>query len=441
MTTFAHRVTAPAAAEAGSPALLRAWPKGLWFAVIGSAFLVRILWALRIPISPVSDCHAYDTFARNLANGLVYGFDGISPSAYWPVGTSFMYSLVYRIFDPEQWGYGPIAALNILVGVAIVVLGMELGRRWFGRAVGLATGAILAVWPLHVQFSTVIASEQIFTLLCIAGVLAWAEPGDRRGLARACLAGVIFAAATYVRPTAALLPLVLAGSAWLRGCSFRSASAQAALAVMIMAVLVAPWSVRNTRAFGQFVVVSTNGGANLWMGNNPETTGHYMDLPEMPPEFNEAQVDTQLGREARQYIMEQPLAFAVRTVVKAVRLHERETIGIVWNEPSLQAMMGPGSLKTMKIASQAYWVVALLAGLCGAAILASRWRYKAAVHPAIAIWGYFTAVHAVIVIQDRYHFPATPVIASLAALAFIAAWQRRLWGHPDTIAARPEAST
>ena len=46
--------------------------------------------------------------------------------------------------------------------------------------------------------------------------------------------------------------------------------------------------------------------------------------------------------------------------------------------------------------------------------------WAALTHPALAVWAYFTAVHAVIVIQDRYHLPATPMIASFAAVALIA---------------------
>ena len=416
-------------ARRSSGAAYRTW----WVSIALSAVLVRLLWIVQVPISPVSDCVAYDTFARNLSKGLVYGFDGVHPSAYWPVGTSFMYSLVYRIFDPETWGYMPVAAWNLIVGVATVIAGLRLAQRWFGRTVGLAAGALLALWPLHVQFTTAIASEQIFTLLCILGMLAWPEPRDRGWVLRSCIAGLVFAAATYVKPTAALLPLVLAGSVWLRGRPLRQTFAQALIACTVMAMLILPWSVRNTRAFGRFVVVSTNGGSNLWMGNNPESDGHYMHPPTLPPGWNEAQVDAELGRRAREHIRNEPVAFMSRTVVKAVRLHERQTIGIAWNLPSLEANMSPGAVLTMKIASQTYWFVALVAALCGAGVLAWRWRWRAIGHPALAVWAYFTLVHAVIVIQDRYHFPATPVIGSLAALAFVSAWRRRGSGHPDMI--------
>jgi hypothetical protein len=412
-----------------------------WYLLVAAlAVVLRGAWALMVPVIPLSDSHAYDVFARNLAAGLRYGWDGVNPSAYWPVGTSFVYSLVYRAFHPDAWGYAPVAVLNLVLGTAMVALGMAVAHRWFGRMVAIATGLMLAFWPTHVQFTTIIASETMFTVLCLAAILAWPEPGQRRAVTRAVVAGLCIALATYVRPTALLVPVVLAGSAWLRGMRFRDAALQVAAAAVVIAAILAPWSVRNTRAFGQFVLVSTNGGSNLWMGNNPTTTGFYQERPPQPSNMNEAQFDKELGRQAKAWIVQRPGEFVKRTVVKAVRLHERETIGIAWNQEALSKRSGQRGLTMMKLSSQAYWMVALAGSFCGLVILARRYRLRAVVHPALAIWGYFTAVHAVIVIQDRYHLPATPMIASLAALAFVAAWTWKRERHAEVQPSTAEAA-
>ena len=50
-------------------------------------------------------------------------------------------------------------------------------------------------------------------------------------------------------------------------------------AAAAIAATIAPWSIRNNAVFGEFVLLSTNGGPNLWMGNNPDSTGFYMPLP------------------------------------------------------------------------------------------------------------------------------------------------------------------
>lgn len=395
--------------------------------VLALALLVRVAWAIMVPVVPISDCSAYDTFARNLAAGECYGFRPGAPSAFWPVGTGFMYSLVYRAFHPDTSGYAAVVILNTIIGLANVGLTMALARRWFGRPVAVLAGVMLAVWPVHVQFTTVIASEAAFTALCLAGILLWPPPGarGRRLVLLLACSGVAFGLATYVRPTALLLPPLLAGVQLLRDRRVVAAALRTAGVLLVMAALIAPWSARNTRLFGQFVMVSCNGGSNFWMGNNPGSTGITMDIPARPEGLNEAQWDQELGRRARAYVAENPAAFVKRTALKAVQLHERETIGIAWN-PGLAERLPGRAVMAMKWASQAFWVAVLLAGACGTVMLArSRGFWFALTHPAVAVWAYITAVHAVIVVQDRYHFPATPMIGALAALALVNAYT---WG-------------
>jgi len=396
-----------------------------------TAAALRIAWALLVPIAPISDPNAYDVCARNLASHNTFGYQPDQPWAFWPVGASFAYSLVYRAFDPATFGYAPIAGFNVLAGVLMVGLAMACAHRWFGRAPALATGLMLALWPTHIEFTTVMASETPFIALVLAGILVWP---DRFLVGRLVLAGLLFAAATYVRPTALLIPIVLAGAQWLRAPRLKDiplAAASAAVALAVMAACIAPWAARNYHLFGRPVLISTNGGSNLWMGNNPESTGAYQEPPEFPGN-NEAERDALRGRLAREYILGHPVAFAKRTLVKAVKLHTTETIGVGWNlrglkraAPGLMADEKGTAVRALKAVSTAYWLAVLLLSLPGLWLLTRRSGvWHALTHPAVAIWVYFTAVHAVIVIQDRYHLPATPMIASLAALTLVPLWQR-----------------
>jgi hypothetical protein len=397
-------------------------------AVLALALVVRLAWAVLVPVSPVSDSAAYETFARNLAAGASYGWDGQAPSAYWPVGTAFIYSLAYRVCDPGVHGYGAVIALNLAAGMAVIGLAMALAWRWFGRAPALVSGALLALWPMHVQFTTIIASELFFTAACLGGMLTWpaGAAGDRRAMmARLIGAGVLFAIAAYIRPTALLVPVVLSMAGVFRdGQVLRNAS-RLAVVGLVMAAAIAPWSLRNFAVFDRFVLISTNGGANLWMGNNPESRGAYQPIPDRPAGMSEAEFDSHLAREAMAFIRADPLGFAARTIIKGVRLHERETIGIAWNSEGLSRRLPQPAISGLKWGTQGYWIGVLGMALVGMGLLAQRaglWRLMT--HPAVLIWGYFVAVHAVIVYQDRYHFPVTPLIGGIAAVALVHLWNR-----------------
>jgi hypothetical protein len=392
---------------------------------------LRVAWAAAVPVVPISDCNVYDTSARTLAAFNIYGYEPEQPWAYWPVGAPFAYSLAYRAFDPDRFGHIPIAAFNAALGVFMVGLGMACAHRWFGRAPAIVTGLILALWPTHIQFTTIIASETLFIDLVLAGLLAWPE---RLSLGRFVLTGCCFAAASYVRPTALLIPLALAAARWLRAPRFKEIPgtvAGLAIILLVMGIAIAPWAARNRRLFGQVVLISTNGGSNLWMGNSPGTTGEYKPPPAIPG-LNEAQQDAEYGRQARQFILEHPVSFIGRTAIKAARLHAAETIGVAWNIESLRKLApslfpdekAPAVL-ALKLIDTAYWVGVLGLGCAGAVLRMRRTSFwQVLTHPAFVIWAYFTAIHAVIVIQDRYHLPSTPMIASFASLTLLALDQR-----------------
>jgi hypothetical protein len=174
---------------------------------------------------------------------------------------------------------------------------------------------------------------------------------------------------------------------------------------------------RNQEVFGKFVLVSTNAGANFWMGNNPQTTGGYMPLPETGI-ANEVDRDHYFNKLAWDYVRQDPLAFIARTLKKAVLLHDRESIGVAWNEKGLEQRFGSWILLPLKLVSTPYWWAMLAGGIYGVIlILRHRTWLDALTLPPLTAWAYFVAVHSVVVNGDRYHMPSIPFIAMLAAYA------------------------
>jgi 4-hydroxybenzoate polyprenyltransferase/phosphoserine phosphatase/4-amino-4-deoxy-L-arabinose transferase-like glycosyltransferase len=390
--------------------------------LVALALALRILWALAVPVRPVSDSAAYDVFARGLAAGQGYGWKAGEPSAYWPVGTAAAYGALYAVFGVSPI---PVVIFNLLLGGALVLLTALIAREWFGERAGLIAGLATALWPSLIAFTTVIASELPFIALLLLGVLLW----RRRSAVSAVAPGLVFAAAALLRPQALVIPAVLALGDLLRREPARATLARAGIACAVMAAAILPWSLRNQRELGSFVLISTNGGANLWMGNSPGTQGAYMPLPAWTIGMDEVTRDRELGRAAGAYIRAQPGAFAARTLKKLVTLHDRETIGALWN-PGLRERYGAGAERAFKGVATVFWWAALALGLAGAAVLLAREGFRAwAGHPAVAIWACLAATHAVIVVQDRYHFPAIPLVAALAGLAL----QRRKKDAPAAI--------
>jgi len=406
---FARQSWRRACAGLRDPAWLRT--AGLW--ALFAAFLLRAYWAMSVPVVPLSDSNAYDVFAQNIAAGHCYCWRPGEPTAYWAVGTAALYALIYGAFGHS---YAAIVVLNILLGLGTTALAMSLARRWLGPVPALLTGWILALWPLMIEFTTILASEMLFNFFVLAAFWFASVPGWR-WFPRAAATGVALAASAYIRPVALLLgPLAFLQEALVQRRPGR-AFAACAVASVLMVALILPWSLRNLQVFDRFVLVSTNAGANFWMGNNPGTNGGYMPLPETGI-VNEADLDRHLNQEAWEYIRREPLAFVARSLKKAVLLHERESIGVSWNEEGLERSFGRGVLMPLKIVSLVYWWLMLAGAAYGLVLL---WRQRTWLQfltlPPLTAWAYYTAIHSITVTGDRYHVPSDPFIAMLAAYA------------------------
>ncbi len=392
-------------------------------AILAAALLVRVVWAAFVPMQPISDSEMYGLFASNLAHGHGYCYEPGTPTAFWPVGTSFLYSLTYRLLG--EGTLGPVI-LNTLAGCVTVWLTIVVVRQWFGEQVAVLAGWLVAVWPVQVEFTTVLASENFFTPLVLGGVLLWnrAHAARVHAFLLAAAGGVVFAGASLIRPTALLVPIMLAGLVWAQGTT-RTRTFWLALGMgSVMAATLSPWVIRNTLVFERPVIISTNGGTNLWMGNNPETTGFYQSPPILVQ--GELENDKALGRLAREYIADHPIQFLGRSIYKAIRLHERQTIGIAWN-PGLAEVLPASGVALLKWGGQLFWLLTLGAAVAGVLVsMVKRGIGAAATAQPLFLWAFFTGVFAVVVIQDRYVIPVIPIIAGYGAYAVLAfaAWLR-----------------
>lgn len=385
-----------------------------FWAILAGAVFLRVVWAALVPIDPVSDSFAYQQFTAGLLEGRGYSWQDGAPTAFWPVGTSAAYAMVYWLLGQSA---AAAVAFHLLLTAGILTATLYLGTRWVGRPAALTACLLLAIWPMHIEFTTVIASELIFTALLLAALCVW----ESRRLSwwwQALLLGTAVAAASYVRPTALLLPVVLACSTVFDSRRRWHGIKTAGACVLVAGLLIAPWSIRNAHAFGEFVPISTNAGVNLWMGNNPASRGSYTEVPAAFAGMNEAERDRRLGAAGRQYIIDHPGRFVLNTGFRLVDTFGQETIGVHWNEPGLKRAFGTGVLLPLKVAGQVFWMGVLGLGLWGSAMLVRRQGWRSAVfHSATLTILYFVAVHSLIVSQDRYHFPVTPLIALLAGFA------------------------
>jgi len=376
------------------------------------AFALRLVWALLVPVIPQSDASMYDSFAREILAGHGYAFPGGHETAYWPVGASALYAVAYAIFGTGGLG---VAVFNVLMGTAMAGLGYGIARLRFGDRASLIAGLLIACWPTWIAFATVPNSEMPCVLLLMLALWIRLLPRPH-WLVRSILAAACLAGSAYMRPITMPLFVALPLFDWLRHRDWKRMGLDLIATLLVAAVLIGPWAMRNKALFGHAVPISTNFGANLWMGNNPESNGGYMALPQTGI-TDEVERDQHFKQTAIAFIKAHPGRYLALTAHRVPLSLDRESVGVAWNSLGLpQALLMP-----LKALSTIYWLAVLLLGLAGFVML-MRQSLLNLFDPVIVAVGLVFATAILVVGGDRYHLPADPFIAIVAAYVLARYW-------------------
>jgi hypothetical protein len=151
-----------------------------------------------------------------------------------------------------------------LLGVLLGALGVGLigvaGRELFGEGVGLIAAGIGSIYGFLILNDASLMSESLVAIFVpvatIVAVRWWRSPTLRM----ACLLGLLAGVGGLLRAELIMYtPLVLIGALFVRRFPWRRTLAHGVLAGVVMAVVLAPWIVRNLTAFAEPMVLSQTG--------------------------------------------------------------------------------------------------------------------------------------------------------------------------------------
>jgi 4-amino-4-deoxy-L-arabinose transferase-like glycosyltransferase len=227
--------------------------------LVGVALVARILyWLSTLDYRPVSDADSYNRIAMNLAHGR--GFSDTFPqlavheTAFRPPGFPVVLAGVYRVFG-DHVAAGRV--LNLVIGIAVVLLTAQVANRIAGPVAALAAGLVVAVYPPLVVNDVTLLTESMSLLLLLLIVLAVADD-------RWLLAGVETGLLILTRHSAQALP-ILVGLLFIRWVGWKRAAAYVGVSFLV----VVPWLIRNQIQLGS-PVLNTANGFNLNAMYSPE---------------------------------------------------------------------------------------------------------------------------------------------------------------------------
>jgi len=235
-----------------------------------AALIPRILYVVQIQNPPFSDMADYDRCAMNflLGDGLVQSQDY---KAYRTPGYPLLLAMIYLIADHNVL---TVRLVQSVIGALTAVLTALLARKAFARVRrrdlwAFLSGMVLALSDESVFFCGQLLTETLFTFLFVIWLLLvlkmLSKPGAGSCAGLAALHGVLI----LVRPVAwFFVPVV-----WWLFLQHRPKLAKAwktcGLYGLIVAAVIAPWTLRNYKVTGHFIPTSTNDGVNFYIGHNP----------------------------------------------------------------------------------------------------------------------------------------------------------------------------
>ncbi len=148
-----------------------AWGRGLIEAIVvvgawGLGLYARLAVIRAIPLEPASDFATYYNIAEHLVNGTLMGraADGYRDYiAQFPHTLGFPMLVLAPAF--EAFGISVSSALNanLMYSMGSILCAYLIARRAGGRAAGMIAAVLMSLWPSHVFYSTMVASEPAFT--------------------------------------------------------------------------------------------------------------------------------------------------------------------------------------------------------------------------------------------------------------------------------------
>ncbi|NLO33451.1 MAG: tetratricopeptide repeat protein [Candidatus Hydrogenedentes bacterium] len=283
-------LSASNAEQATSPPKKQGWVYVALGAILILAVILRCWYLTQVMTAPdfsalQQDPEVQDYFARAVLSGDWSVPDGEtdpemqSTAFYRPPGYGYLLTALYFL---SSGSYLAPRILNAVLGVLTVLLLFALGKRFFGSVAGLFSALLAAIYSVFIYWEGEVNDPALFVFLVPALFFVldkWSQNFKYRYI---FFAGLIFGCYGLARPNILGFGPVVA--LWILWTAWRNQKGGRVLASWLLlllttAALIVPVTIRNYRASGEFVPISTYFGHNLIIGNHEQSDGITPWLP------------------------------------------------------------------------------------------------------------------------------------------------------------------
>ncbi len=276
------------------------------------------------------------------------------------------------------------------------------------ETVALVAAAITALYAYFLLYSASLQSEGVYLVLVAWALILTLKLAERPTWQRWLAWGLAVTLASLVRqvfmPAALLLFLYVVAKAWRR-----VKIGHVALAGLVAALLLLPFTLRNYRVFGQFLLLNSSAGQVFWNANHPDLGTEFIGdamfpIPADLEDANEAELTNELMRRGMRLVADDPGRFLLLSLDRAA------TLFMFW--PSKQSSLISNISRSLSFMACLPFMIA------GLVLSAREWRRWLLLYLFIVA---YAGIHIVSWAQIRYRMAVDVALIPFAALAIVAA--------------------
>jgi len=310
--------------------------KKYFYLILLSALLIKIFFVFTLPAEIRSDSLDYHRIAVNIEKFGEYAFESGKPTANFSCGYPLFLAGVYKVFGTEQAG---IRLVNSFLEVITGLFFFLICLKFFDEKYSLIALVIYTFLPSNVLFTQTILTEPVFGMLAIV-ILYYCLSEEINN--KIFFIGLIWGYAVLIRSSYSLSVFLMLIYIYkyrkqlFEGFKVKRTKRVIQYSLLFMlglAVVIAPWLIRNKMVIGTFTI-ATQGGFTFWSGSNPDATGTwYYKIEESNPLFNitdEVARDKAFYKEGIEYAIHNPHKFIITGFKKIGYLFSSERLILLY---------------------------------------------------------------------------------------------------------------
>lgn len=286
--------------------------------------LLRILLVFLIPSFYPVEANSLSGDSLGYYSSSVNGVEHGLFSTYWPPGFPFLISIVYMLFNSDTLII--MTSILIILGVLCGLLAYYISLKIFkNNMAALLAFFFICIQPSFLFHSPQIMSDTFAVLIFALSLFIVVKNYEDYKKRFPVILGILVGFLILIRPNYIFLVVSYFFFVLILNYQIKIKIKKIILFMLAITLILTPWIVYTDSIIGE-PVITTNGGINLYAGNNPNATGRYLN-----PEGLEAM--DELGRSKEGF--NKAIGYIFNNVFLAIFLYIKKAFLLIFSPYNL----------------------------------------------------------------------------------------------------------